>query len=484
MVHPLGETQRLQPSPMNTHLRVLLFTLGLPVIAAAMSWACIAKVDSQLRDQMRVKYPYFSEEKLNQTTVSSLAAEGRFKPSAELPGIYANLQLARTTAVLTGISGLVLIGAIYYAGYVTRTKRDLLLRVFRPGVFLTLAIVGVLTAAQAFAAAYALYWFESIFVRQVHLVLIIGVAIGGVLAFVAVLRAMFALRHSSELKVLGRYATHEEQPSLWSVVKEVCSELDATPPENMVLGLEPTFFVTESDVKLPDGKVTGRTLFVSLSLSRLLSVPELRAILGHEMAHFIGNDTGFSQRFFPVYRGTLAALSNLTRNAIHSSVAIAQIPAVTFLGFFFQCFVASEKNLSRIRETEADAVGARVGGAAHLATALVKVHAYTESWRNIIESVRFDREALRGQENLSLPLAASALSMTAEEVAKVGEKHISHPTDSHPSLTARLASLQTDMPAVIPLTSVPTFGQSAAALVVDIERFEKEQSAELRKMVR
>jgi hypothetical protein len=74
--------------------------------------------------------------------------------------------------------------------------------------------------------------------------------------------------------------------------------------------------------------------------------------------------------------------------------------------------------------------------------------------------------------------------MTVEEIAKVGEKHVSHPTDSHPSLTARLASLQTDMSVVIPLTNVPAFEQSAAALVVDIERLEKEQSAELRKMAR
>jgi Zn-dependent protease with chaperone function len=469
---------------MNTRLRVFLFTLALPVFATAMAWACIAKVDSNLRDQVRQKYPSVSEAKIAALTVSSLAAQGGFSDSSELPTIYANLKLARLTAALTGVIGLGLVGVIFYAGYATRTRRDLLLRLFRPGLFLTLSMVGVLTAAQAIAAAYALYYFESIFIERVHYILIIGVSIGGVLALVAVVRAMFSLKYSSEFKVLGRNATREDQPALWQFIDTICAELHATPPDNIVLGLEPSFYVTESDVLSSDGRLQGRTLFLSLSLSRLVSVAELRAVVGHEMAHFIGKDTVFSQRFFPVYRGTLVALSNLSRNAVHGSVAIAQLPAIAFLGFFFESFVTSEKNLSRLRETEADAIGARVGGATQLATALVKVHAYTGGWQPIVEDLRFDHERLRAETNLSLPLQAHALAITAEEVAKAGENHVFHPTDSHPPLSVRLQSLQTDLATMVALTAVPQFELSAAVLVANLEDLERIQSGELREVVR
>ncbi|HUR57801.1 MAG TPA: M48 family metallopeptidase, partial [Opitutaceae bacterium] len=309
-------------------------------------------------------------------------------------------------------------------------------------------------------------------------------SVGGVLALVAVIRAMVSVFQPAEFRVIGRKVTPEEQPALWAVVREVCQQLNAVPPDNIIVGLEPSFYVTESEVTCTDGTLQGRTLFVSSTMNRVLTPDEFKGIIGHEMAHFIGEDTIFSRRFFPVYRGTLTALHNLQQNAVHGSIAIAQMPAVMFLVYFYESFVTSEKNLSRLREVEADAVGAKVGGAESFATALVKVHAYSDGWQKILEDVHYNNEALRTETNLARPFVERARATPPEEMAKVGESHVFHPADSHPALAVRLATLQTELSKVVPVTTLPAPADSAAALISGIDELETAQTEEFRRLVR
>ena len=487
-------------SHLKSKFLLLLFTLGLPLLAFSVAWAAINRLDDGLRSQLRRDHPNIPERTLAQITVKKLTDDGQFSPGAELPRIYSHLQIIQTVAIIAGIVGLVLIGAIYTAGVATRTRRDLLLRLFRPGVFVTLCLVGLLTVVPAFALAGAFYYYGLIDSgKEGAGVYSIAIVIGGVLAVVAVARALFSMRHTPELPLVARGVSREEQSGIWTIVQEVCDELHTTSPDNLVLGLEPTFFVTEAPVVLPERKLRGRTLFLSLALSRVLTPLELRAIIGHEIAHFIGDDTKFSQQFFPVYRGTLIALSHLSRHKtqilsvvprhllfmiLALALALPLFPAATFLNFFFESFLVSEKNLSRIRETAADAVGARVGGTVNLATALVKTSAYVGAWRTIIEDVRYNNEELQGETNLSLPFHAQAALLASEVIAKAGDKQVSHPFDSHPALAVRLQSLQTNLPILLPLTTVPSFDHSAAALIRGLTALEEEQTSTLRKRVR
>ena len=61
-----------------------------------------------------------------------------------------------------------------------------------------------------------------------------------------------------------------------------------------------------------DGKLKGRTMFLSLSLCRILSLDEMKAVLGHELAHYKGLDTRFSRRFYPIYRGATQGLVSVS----------------------------------------------------------------------------------------------------------------------------------------------------------------------------
>ena len=463
-------------------VRAALIVMAMPVLSFLLSEACLHKLNSSLREQLRNDYPSASEEQIASATAMVLDKIGT-SSSGSSGGHYSAIRYVRNGSLATGLIGIGLGAGIYWAGRITRNRRDLLLRIFRPGLYLTLTLIAVLTLAQALAAAFALYYFESIFLGRVHFIFMIGVVIGGGLAFFAIVTAMLSVLKKAEFRIEGDRVTQEQQPALWAEVTAICRELEIPPPNSVVVGLEPSFFVTESEVTIRDAHHTGRTLFVSLSFCRLLTRSELRAIIGHEMAHFVGEDTLFSKRFFPVYRATYAALSRLSGDAGHFSIAIARLPALTFLGFFLEAFATSERNLSRRRETEADAVGAKIAGVQALATALVKVHSFGAAWGEILHGVHYRNDEYREVTNLVEPLLAKARGITLGELAELGDREVAHPIDSHPTLTARLTAMGTDLATACPAVGLPPADQSASELISGASELELSQSLTLKKLL-
>src|SRR5262249_26493211 len=84
-------------------------------------------------------------------------------------------------------------------------------------------------------------------------------------------------------RALGIAISREAQPALWEFVHDIAVKLRANPPAQIILGLEPTFYATAADIELigveppqPNRRLkvhfmSGETLFVSLSLMRILS---------------------------------------------------------------------------------------------------------------------------------------------------------------------------------------------------------------------
>ena len=105
--------------------------------------------------------------------------------------------------------------------------------------------------------------------------------------------------------------TRAASPALWARVDGLCRRLGTQPVTHIVGGIDDNFFVTEHPVHLTGHELTGRTLFVSLSLLKRLDKGEADAVLAHEMAHFSGGDTEYSKRTSPLlsrFRTYLGAL--------------------------------------------------------------------------------------------------------------------------------------------------------------------------------
>jgi hypothetical protein len=139
-------------------------------------------------------------------------------------------------------------------------------------------------------------------------------------------------------------------PGLWEDLDRICPEVATSPPNNLIVGIDDDFFVTEHPVTVGHRIVRGRTLFASLSLLKQLDSHKAPAIMAHEMAHLSGNDTTFSRKINPLlarYDNYLAALQN---------GGLTPPPIFEFMLGFRILIELSLSRVSRERELRAESI--------------------------------------------------------------------------------------------------------------------------------
>ncbi|WP_164651601.1 M48 family metalloprotease, partial [Pseudomonas viridiflava] len=89
-----------------------------------------------------------------------------------------------------------------------------------------------------------------------------------------------------------------------------------------VLGMIEGFYVTSSDVSLLPAEISlkGRTLHIPMMYLGLMNAAETSAVIGHELAHFAGEDTEYSLRFLPIYDGIGRSLVVIAANMMISDL--------------------------------------------------------------------------------------------------------------------------------------------------------------------
>jgi Zn-dependent protease with chaperone function len=286
--------------------------------------------------------------------------------------------------------------------------------------------------------------------------------------------AFRAVRRATTI-VVGKEQDLAKAPVLKDFLKDLTAQVGTAMPNHIVLGLNPNFFVTEANVICLDGTLTGRTLYISLPLARLLTRTELASVLGHELGHYKGRDTEFSRRFYPIYRGTAESVAGLLHSAGQGTRSIALLPAICTLGYFYQSFAASEAKLGRSRELAADAVGAEITSPRTVGTALLKVCAFAPLWDHVYDDMR---EALsEGKQFVNLSARwASIISGINDSslLAGIDARKLSHPTDSHPPLGVRLDALGLSVSDLAAEALKTTPAHPAIELIPEHEQFEKD----------
>lgn len=277
------------------------------------------------------------------------------------------------------------------------------------------------------------FWFERF---SVKLIFVIGALV--LFGAFALIKSIFH-RPDLSLPVVGKLILPTDAPALWERVMELARVTGTRPPDRIIGGIDDNFFVTEAPVILSGERLEGRTLFVSLSLLRALSLEEADAVLAHEMAHFSGNDTGWSRRFAPLrarYHATmLALLEGPTRPIGWPMVA------------FWSLLDLASSRQSRERELRADAIAARHTSPRGIAASLVKVAAWSQV-RGKVQEALFAQD----QRLTEVGIAARVRSQFddyAQSPALIGEIEagdIPHPFDSHPSIAERTRAVGADLP--------------------------------------
>lgn len=463
---------------MRQRLVLLLIVVGIPLFAFAAASGLLWKHE---RDWQAVLAEQAKDATAEQRAAFTLERACR-NPDVrqdipEACRMIDNRYILRGGAVVTGLAGLAWLGLIWAAGRVARVNRTLLLHVFKPGLYLTNLFVVGLIGAHAVLAIASLYLLEAEFIGRVHVGIMAAIGFGALAGVAAVAKASFSAVRTVSTSVVGRPVSRNESPDLWQFVAEAAKAANVVPPRQIVAGLDPNFFVTEAPVRSLSGEHTGRTLYVSLPLARILSRAEMRAVIGHELGHYKGKDTAFSQHFYPIYRGTQESLEGLAASAGEGASQLAILPAISTLSFFLDAFAVAESHIGRERELAADLVGAGIASPATQASALVKIHAYADLWDPVlheaVDAIKGGKAAGNMSEAFSRLVQERA---TPDTLAGVADRHTPHPTDSHPTLALRLANLGITLDGARDPALAVAPEDAAIRLVAEAEALEAELS--------
>src|SRR3954471_3807983 len=454
--------------------RVWLLALAIPVIACGVSEGIRANLDAQLRAEAHKQFPTANADAVARFSVDRFCAVAA-ADAVELCATSAHLHMLTAAGVGAGLLGAGLLMLIGVGGRIARKSRTLLVRIFTPGLYVAAIAIIVLVSVHSAIAIATIYYGGSAAIGGVPVGIIAAIAIGAISGIVGIAKGLVSAVRRAQAFAIGHVLTRQDAPRLWKLVDDTAARLQALPPEHVIVGLDPTFYVTEANVVTPTHKLTGRTLYCSLALARILDTHELTAILGHELGHFKGEDTQFSVRFYPIYRGAVNSIVALHAAGSRGFPRLTLLPAMAILGYFLESFHVVESTVSRERELAADQTGAAATDATAMASALVKVHAFSGLWGEFQQAAANSLEKGEFVENASLTYAEAVRHhATPAAFAGIVDPHLSHPTDSHPPLSVRLDALGITLSDVTERALTVGPREPAIALIDDYERHEQE----------
>ncbi len=379
--------------------------------------------------------------------------------------------------VVMAAAGLGLLAA-RIAGWRARRSRDQLIQSFgRLRIVLPILMAAVvlgfgaaLFCATAFEAISLWFW-ERVSGNEVKLagagIVLAGLAAYGAVMAIVSLRKVFDLFTPQPIEVLARTVGEDEAPGLWRFVRELATRQNAPVPDTIIVGLTEGFFVTEGlvHVQPEDRLIEGRTLHLPAPHLELLDTAEVSAIIGHELAHFTGDDTRYSRKFTPIYATlwrSLEALHGASRGAI-------VVQPATRLGFHaIGQFDVAVAHWSRLREFEADRAGSLFSKPAGAASALIRSSILEPAVSLVLERAFQTPEG--GDDNLVAAAARLASEEGLPDPSARLEDRQPHPTDSHPPTSQRIEALGVSLDETVlahatrrPVPGLPSFGRKAFA---------------------
>ncbi|CAN7557626.1 M48 family metallopeptidase [Acidovorax sp. Leaf78] len=344
--------------------------------------------------------------------------------------------MARKVSFWTLVASALLLLSVLGLGALAFADRTLQYTSFVTGWRLTTWASAAALVVQGTMAVWLSFWVTAFFFHKYSpkLIIIVGLAVAAGV-FVAV--AGIFKRVHSESRAVGELVSEEDAPLLWKRIRHMAERLKTEPPQHIVAGIDANFFVTEAPLAVGDKLLTGRTLFVSLPLLRILDQSEADAVFGHELAHLRGGDTRSSARLGP----KLVQYDHY-RHAMRTGGLTAVVsPVLDLYRMIFEIALARD---SREREFKADRIAAKLITPAAIAQSLVKIAAYAQ-YRHKIEDELFGRNERHDQATLGIasfvaqglaPYAASDDFLAAMKTANVP-----HPYDSHPAMPERLRNV-------------------------------------------
>jgi len=230
----------------------------------------------------------------------------------------------------------------------------------------------------------------------------------------------------------------EDQPELFQMIDELSAATREAVPAEVYLTGEVNAFVAQRGGIMGIG--SRRVMGLGLTLMRVLTVPQLRAVLAHEFGHYYGGDTRLGPVVYNMRGAIFRTVVNLARH--DSILSILHKP----FDWYGAGALRITQGVSRSQEYAADQLAARTVGAKALADGLRIIHDASAAYIPFLKDELGPVLKLGARppfadgfaQFLAKPHVATAVGSALEQEIAEGS---GTPYDSHPPLRERLAQL-------------------------------------------
>jgi Zn-dependent protease with chaperone function len=282
--------------------------------------------------------------------------------------------------------------------------------------------------------AYSTFEFTVLLFGAFFPKLLLLIVIGGLIGLWTSVNVLLRKVPMEVNEPMSREITPKDAPEMWNEVVKSAEAVGTAPPDRIVAGLKLNFFVTEIALRTDNALVTGRTLFVSVPLLKHFTKDEVIAVIGHELAHFKGNDTAITRVFVPLRVKVNGTIAGLARSGF------AGRPSLGLLTYFTLSFERTVQQMARLRELAADRVGAELTSPEAMARVLIKLHVFIEALKRISADPSASKEQSLMESGWQTFIRDS---LQSDDLfwAQLAQKELPHPLDTHPPLKDRLDAL-------------------------------------------
>lgn len=435
-------------------VKAMALVFVIPFVALGISYVVSERYDNEFQQALQ-QYAHQNNQEIDPNKVDHYRIIcSRNDPSfAEICEPASELQTFEQGAKASIAVGVALFIILFLGRLYGGSSRSRLAFALSPLTRLTLAGLSVSIVIQGALFVYGIYIAEAVFINRVHFIALAGAGLVALLGGFNLISIALRIMKDATLSQSGILINTENGSGLIQLVNEVADAVGAMRPTNIVVGLEPSFFVTGAKITLNGGADTleGTTLYMPLPFLRILNTDELRSVIGHEMGHFKGKDIEYSLKFYPAYSRLGSAIAALAGD--NEGNSFVNIPTLAFLVLLHDEFSVVERKIGREREIAADQEGAKAGSARGLASALLKFSEYAQLWGSIRN---FNVETLN-EGNIYNDLSdvyynVAQHTYTEMDFATKRDAllafEMAHPNDTHPTLSERIAALGIDADAL------------------------------------
>ncbi|MDC3026241.1 M48 family metalloprotease [Candidatus Pelagibacter sp.] len=335
-------------------------------------------------------------------------------------------------------------------------------------------------------------YFPSIPIRAWTIVPLGATALGCLIVFFTIIDIIKTFDKKNYMEIYGIKVSEKEQSDLFKMISNCSKKVKTEMPENIILGITDGFFVTSSDVIVFDKEnaevLKGKTLYIPLIYLEILTKDELTGVIGHELAHFSGEDTEYALKFNPMIfslkkkfssfdEGFSEAQKTENEDGLHGQISsffmrfflIMLLNPILYIAINL---IKKDKKICINQELRADKIGASLcSNKKSLITGLCKFYIFSHIFNDLYNETNNKKKSLTKTFNKNLKNYMSNFDIK-KDLKNIMEYEMVHPSDTHPKIKDRMKNIRIDIKQ-ISKSDLERKNPSAAKLIRNYEYYDE-----------